>query len=276
MTDTVNYQNPKPQFDIGRVFNRTFGAIKHNPKVFLITSLVVIGIPMFFIGLLPLFMGVGGIGGLEDPDALANLMTASIIASVVTVIFLLIASVVLQGALIFAAVKDFNNERATLGEAVGIGFRYFFPLIGLAILVTLGVLAGLVLLIIPGLLLALGWSIAAPILVIEGRSIADSIGRSWELTRGYKRWILLLWVILTIVSAIISAVLGLFTLLAGDPTTVLLEGGSTTFYLMNAFFSAIAQALSTMLGAAGIAAVYYEIRQIKEGVGAESLAAIFD
>ena len=28
MTDTINYQAPKPQFDVGRVINRTFGAIK--------------------------------------------------------------------------------------------------------------------------------------------------------------------------------------------------------------------------------------------------------
>jgi len=31
-----------------------------------------------------------------------------------------------------------------------------------------------------------------------------------------------------------------------------------------------------MISATGIAAVYYEIRQLKEGIGAESLAAVFD
>lgn len=275
MTDTINYAAPKPQFDIGRVINRTFGAIKNNPKVFIVTSLIVIGIPMFLIGLLPIFMGMGS-GGFQDPDVMSNMIMGTIIGSVVTAIFLIIASVVLQGALIFAAVRDFNNETATLGEAIGIGFRYFFPLIGMAILVTLGIMAGLILLIVPGILIALGWSIAAPIMIVEGKSITDSIGRSWDLTRGYKRWILLLWIILMVISAIITAVLSIFTLVAGDPTTVMLEGGSTTFYLLNSFFSAIAQALSTMIGAAGVAAVYYEIRQIKEGVGAESLAAIFD
>lgn len=275
MTDTINYQAPKPQFDVGRVINRTFAAIKNKPAIFVITSMLIIGLPMFFIGLMPIFLGYGG--GMEnDPEAMSRILRGTVFAWVITVSFLLIAGVILQGALIFAAIKDFNGEHATLGEAMGVGFRYFFPLLGMALLIGLGVMAGLVVLIIPGVLLALGWSIAAPIMIVEKKSIVDSISRSWELTKGYKRWILLLWIILTIVSAILGLVLGAFSLFAGDPTTVMLQGGSTTFYVLNSILSAIAQALSTMIGAAGIAAVYYEIRQLKEGIGAESLAAVFD
>jgi len=275
VSDTINYQTPKPQFDMGRVINRTFAAIKNKPVIFLIMSLLVIGLPMFFIGLMPIYMGLGsGVG--DNPDAIENMVTGTIIAAIVTAIFVLVASVILQGALIFAAVRDFNGENASLSEAFRMGLRYFFPLLGLGILVGLGVMAGLVLLIIPGLLLALGWSIAAPIMIVEGKSITDSIGRSWQLTQGYKRWILLLWVIITLISFVISGVLGAFTLMAGDPTTVMLEGASNSYYVISSIFSALAQALTTMISTAGIAAVYYEIRQIKEGIGAESLAAVFD
>ena len=275
MIDTINYQAPKPQFDVGRVINRTFAAIKNKPVIFVVTSLFVIGIPMFFIGLLPIFMGLGsGIG--DNPDAIENIVTGSIVASAVTGIFLLIASVVLQGALIFAAVRDFNGEDASLGEAIQIGLRYFFPLLGMGILVGLGIMVGFLLLVIPGILIALGWSIAAPIMIVEKKSITDSIGRSWELTKGYKRWILLLWIMLIVISAVISGVLGAFTLIAGDPTTVLLEGASNSYYVINSILSALAQAITTMISTAGVAAVYYEIRQLKEGVGAESLAAVFD
>lgn len=275
MSDTINYQAPKPQFDFGRVINRTFAAIKNKPVIFLVTSLVIIGIPMFLIGLLPIFLGLTG-GIQSDPDVMSNMVMGTILASALTAIFLLVASVIMQGALIFAAVRDFNGEHATLGECLRIGLRYFFPLLGLGILVGLGVMAGLLLLIIPGLLLALGWSIAAPIMIIEQRGITDSIGRSWDLTSGYKRWILLLWIILMIISFIIGGIMGAFTLIAGDPTTILLEGGSNSYYILNALVSAIAQALTTMISTAGVAAIYYEIRQIKEGVGAESLAAVFD
>ena len=38
----------------------------------------------------------------------------------------------------------------------------------------------------------------------------------------------------------------------------------------------ISQTLSALVGATGVASVYYELRQVKEGVGAEQLAAVFD
>jgi len=274
MTDTINYQNPKPAFDIGRVLNRTFGAIKNNLVSFLGASLIIMGIPMLIIGLFPLFIGADGEianGGLSE-----SAVMGFVGATVFSAIFIMVGSIILQGALIFGAVADFNGRKAPLSECLSIAFKYFFPLLGLGILVALGTMAGFIALIIPGIFIALGWSIAAPILIIEGKGITDSIGRSWNLTKGYKRWILLLFIIIMIISAIITAIITALSLVAGDPVTIALEGGSPTYYILNAIFSAIAQAISTMISATGVAAVYYEIRQLKEGIGAESLASIFD
>jgi len=274
MSDTINYQTPKPQFAVGRVINRTFAAIRNNFVSFFLASLIIMGIPMFLIGLMPVFMGTGGMlnGDTINEDFFASFMAMA----GVSLIVVMIGSILLQGALIFGAVADFNGRKAPFGECMSVALRYFFPLLGLGILVSIGMLLGFMLLIIPGIFIALGWSIAAPVLIVEGQGITDSISRSWELTKGYKRWIFLLFIILMVISAVIGAVLGAFTLIAGDPTTVMLEGGSTTFHVLNSIFSALAQAVSTMISATGIAAVYYEIRQLKEGIGAESLAAIFD
>ena len=274
MTNTINYQAPKPQFDIGRVINRTFGAIKNNFFSFFLASLIIMGIPMFLIGLIPIFIGSGGI--LSGDTVNQAYFTTIIAVAGLTLIVIMIASIILQGALIFGAVADFNGRKAAFGECMSVALRYFFPLLGLAILASLGMLAGFLFFIIPGVFIALGWTIAAPVLIVEGQGITDSLSRSWDLTKGYKRWILLLFIIIVVISSIIGGVLGAFTLVAGDPTTVLLEGGSTTFHILNSFFSAVSQALSTMISATGIAAVYYEIRQLKEGIGAESLAAVFD
>ena len=65
-------------------------------------------------------------------------------------------------------------------------------------------------------------------------------------------------------------------MIAGDPTTVMLEGGSFSYYVLNAILTALGQVFATLINAVGVAAVYYEIRQIKEGIGAENLAAVFD
>jgi len=274
MTDTINYQAPKPQFDVGRVINRTFGAIKNNFVSFFLASLIIMGTPMLLIGLLPVLMGTGGL--IEGDTINESYLTGIMLVAGISFIVVMIGSILLQGALIFGAVADFNGRKAPFSECMSVALRYFLPLLGLGILVGLGMILGFMLLIIPGIFIALGWSIAAPVLIVEGKGITDSISRSWELTKGYKRWILLLVIILIVISTIISAVLGAFTLIAGDPTTVVLEGGSTSFHILNAIFSALAQAISTMISATGVAAIYYEIRQLKEGIGAESLAAVFD
>jgi len=272
MTDTINYQAPKPQFDVGRVINRTFGAIKNNFISFFLASLIIMGIPMFLIGLMPIFMGSGGILG-GDKAYMTGILTMTLL----TFIAAMIGGVILQGALIFGAVADFNGRKVYFRECMSVALRYFFPLLGLGILASLGMMLGFLLFIIPGVLIALGWAIATPVLIVEKRSITDSLSRSWELTKGYKRWLLLLLIILMVLSAVIGAILGAFTLVAGDPTTVMLEGGgSLTFHILNSLFTALTQAVTTMISATGVAAIYYEIRQLKEGIGAENLAAVFD
>ncbi|MEP3889614.1 MAG: hypothetical protein ABJN69_04050 [Hellea sp.] len=274
MTDTINYQAPKPQFDVGRVINRTFGAIKNNFVSFFLASLIIMGVPTFFIGLMPVFFSTGG---MFDGDTVNQGFFASFIAmAVISFIVVMIGSVILQGALIYGAIADFNGRKAPFKECMSVALRYFFPLLILGILVGLGMVFGFILVIVPGVFIALGWSIAAPVLIVEGKGITDSISRSWDLTKGYKRWILLLFIILMVLSSIIGGVLGAFTFVAGDPTEVLLGGGSPTFHILNSFFSALSQTFTTMISATGAAAIYYEIRQIKEGIGAESLADIFD
>ena len=274
MADTIQYGSPKPQFDIGRVINRTFGAIKNNFGSFFLASLIIMGLPMFLIGLYPVFAGSGG---MFDGDTVnEGYLTGFFAVTMLTAIVTMIGGVILQAALISGAVADFNGRKIPFRDCMSVAFRYFFPLIGLIILYSLGVMFGFILLIVPGVLLWLGWFIAVPVLIVERHGVTDSLARSWELTKGYKRWILLLMIILIVFSAIIGAMLGLFTMMAGDPTTVMLEGGSTTYHILNSIFTALTQTITTMINATGVAAVYYELRQIKEGVGAESLAAVFD
>ncbi len=274
MAETFDYQAQKPQFDIGRVINRTFRAVKNNFVSFFLASLIIMGLPMFLLGIWPIFMGSGGMmdGDTVNPDYMTGIFVVSGLTGIVTII----GSVILQGALIFGAIADFNGRKAPFRECMSVALRFFFPLLGLGILVGLGILLGFLLLIVPGIFLMLGWAIAAPALIVEGNSVTDSISRSWELTQGYKRWILLLFLIFLVISALVSGILGVFTLMAGDPTTVMLEGGSNLYHFLNAVFSALSQAITTMISATGVAAIYYEIRHLKEGIGAENLAAIFE
>ena len=141
MSDTINYQAPNPQFDVGRVINRTFAAIKNNFVSFFLASLIIMGTPMFIIGLLPVFMGSAGI--LNGGEISSTFMASFMVMTILSLIVVMIGSILLQGALIFGAVADFNGRKAPFGECMSVALRYFFPLLGLGILVTLGVMFGL-------------------------------------------------------------------------------------------------------------------------------------
>jgi len=271
MSDNIQPAMPNERFDIGRVIGSTFEAIKNNFVSFFLAALIIMGLPTFVMSIAPVYTGID-VTMVPDDSTLGPYLILIGISFLVAII----GSIILQGALIYGAIADFNGEKASFGECISIALRYFFPLLGLAILVTLGIIFGSLLLVIPGILIALGWSIAAPVLIVERPGVFDSISRSWELTSGYKRWILLLWILMTIASMIIGGVFGFLSFALGDPTTMAMGGVSMTYLFVSAIFSALIQAISTMISAVGIAAVYYEIRYVKEGVGAESLAAVFD
>lgn len=254
---------PQERFDFGRVVGQTFSLIGRNFVLFFLLALIFVGLPQFGILYAQSYVltnqDIGGMWQIGLIGALVTMLTAFI----------------LQGALTRAAVDDLAGSGVKFGAAVGDGLRYFFPLFIVAILVTLGTWIGLLLLIIPGIILALRWSITAPIVVIERDGPTKSMGRSAELTEGH-RWaifgLLILYVILVYASqmllATIVAALGATT---GSPIL-----GLSGFSLAFMTVSAALQAVITLISTVGTAALYFELRRVKEGVGVEQLAAVFD
>jgi len=58
--------------------------------------------------------------------------------------------------------------------------------IGMSILSMIGIVLGLILIIVPGLILLVRWSAASGFLIGGRRGITESLGASWEATRGYS------------------------------------------------------------------------------------------
>lgn len=96
-----------------------------------------------------------------------------------------IGAVWLQGALV-VAVDDLRKGKVDLSIAEV--FRRVEPrlwaLLGSGILVAIAVVAGLALFVIPGLVLITFWSVVTPAIVLEGKSVLASIGRSQQLVSG--------------------------------------------------------------------------------------------
>jgi hypothetical protein len=109
------------------------------------------------------------------------------------------------------------------------------------------------------------------VLVVERTGVFAALGRSADLTRG-RRWPILGLIVLSsfavgIVQNIITAVVsGLFS--AGASPI----GQLTAQLPVGAMISVAASVLTST----GVAALYYELRSTREGIGPEALAAVFD
>jgi hypothetical protein len=182
-----------------------------------------------------------------------------------------IAMNILQAGVIHGTVDDLNGEKADFKDCLVTGARFLLPVIGISILTGLAVAVGLVLLIVPGVLMMLAWCVNIPVVVVERKGVFEAFGRSAELTRGHRGAIFLLLVIYAVIAWIVSAV-GL-ALTGGLDLAALSAGGfkPAQWALLTVF-----QLVEALVGAAGVASIYYELRSIKDGVGPSTLAAVFD
>lgn len=101
-----------------------------------------------------------------------------------------LAGLVAVAAAIRGALDHFEGHKPRFGSALHAGLRYFFPLLVIQFLTSIGILAGLLLLIVPGLYLAASWSVASVVRVAEFSSSQSAISRSAELTKDH-RWAIL-------------------------------------------------------------------------------------
>jgi len=239
-------------FSISNVFANTFGVIGRNPALFLGLSLIIVGVPQLLIGLFITPQTT-------DPSAFFSDVT-TIFSSVIGYVLFLFLSIVLQASLIVASANDLAGKPVDFGYCVSRAVAKLLPLIGLGIVVAIGVGIGFVLLLIPGVILYLMWMVAVPALMVENLGVFEALSRSSVLTKG-SRWKLLgLILIFVVFSTIIAIPFGLLALIS--PTITMVTG-------------ALVSAVSAAVGAAGIAAIYIELRGSREGASSEQLASVF-
>ena len=249
--------------DLGRVASETFGLVGRNFVTFFVPALLFAGLPAIAILVLqPMLIRPGAQAA---PEALIGIL--------VIVLITVIGAFILQGALVRASVDDLSGKGVSIGSALSAGLQNVLPLIGLAVLYSLGVAAGMVLLIVPGIMLALRWCVGAPVLIVERKGVFDSMGRSAVLTKGHRWAIFGLLVIYVIVVGVINAAVQLTTI--GDPAA-LAAGAMSAGVMLYFVIMPVLQAIESMISTVGIAVIYFELRRIKEGVGIAELAAVFE
>ncbi len=238
-------------FDMGRVLSRAFGAIGRNAALFLGLAATLSGIPQLIAGLWRL--------GLSGPEFAGPIVIAAVGGGLLA----WVGSAVLQVAITRATISDLVGERPSFAGCLKAGFAMLLPMIGLTILLGLGIGLGFMLLFVPGVMLYIAWSVAVPAYVQERIGVVESFGRSRALTKGSRWKIFGLLLVCWIVILILQAPTGLLTAAAQTPTS------------LSVLITTAVSIVTTMVLCTIQAAIYVELRDVKEGAAPSDLETIF-
>lgn len=252
------------RFDIGRVVRTTFGVIRRNGAGFLLLSALMVGLPALVFGFLQFGMiqrvGVSATG---LPNYNAPMVLLGIAGFVVT----LITGALFQVAVVKTTVGDLNGAKVAPMSGLGLAMRLVLPVIALTIVMIVGVGLGWILLLVPGIILGTMWSVAIPALIVEKRGVFASLKRSRDLTRKHR------WKIFALFLIYIIAYFAVYFAVAGLGGAAF---AAAEYSLVTIMASTIVGLLSSIVASAGLASIYVELRSVKDGVGPQELATVFD
>lgn len=252
-----------PSVSAGRVFERAFATVRHNP-------VVTLGLALIF-GAIPGSMSAYFIS-LVRVDAAANASPVFgwglFAVGLLSIILGLVIGALVQAVLTRATVAESEGRKAGFGECVRAALAVLIPLIALSLLLAIGVGLGMVLLIVPGVILYLAWSVAAPALVEERVGVFGAFARSSALTKGSRWKIFGIMMVLGIVYYLVSLVAGLVGFSGGDGN---IGQWTTRFIIVSALMGTV---VNVFWGAVQ-ASLFIELRDAKDGPAAHNLEDVF-
>ncbi|WP_305987922.1 hypothetical protein [Roseibium sp. MMSF_3544] len=258
MTD-VSAVQPKPPLGVGRLLGDSFSILFSK-----FVQVIAVAFLPSLIGLLisGALTGFNVVLGLSEPEFNS---AGSGIAFVLSMLVDIVVYTLTTALLIQLAYDAKLNRPVQIGRYFGPALAAIVPLAILSIVV--GILAGIgiVLLIVPGLWVYAVFSVIAPAIVIE-RVGFGGLGRSAALTKEY-RWPIVGAIILAFICAILINTVAL--LLVGLVSSF---GGIILAAVIFVAFSTIAAGLISIL----VALIYARLREIKEGVNVDQIAAVFE
>lgn len=259
--DDMASEPPKESVDVGRVLGRGFEALKANLIPFLLAALLLTGVPAFLGQYLP--------AG-PEADTPEFVLTFNFWGAMLASTFgAILGYALLQGVLVRSTILHLSGRDPDIGGSAMLALRLLLPIIGLTICVGFLAVAGFLLLIVPGIMVSCAFSVAVPALVEERAGVFASMSRSRDLTRGSRWQVFALLVIFWIFSTVATA-------LAGIVTGVTLWGPTAAPDPLVAGVSiGVANSLTGLISTVVIAALYVELREVKEGTSTHELAEIF-
>jgi len=186
------------------VIGEAFETYRSHAAPLLIGALLVIGIAGVIEGLLS--------------------TSGSIILGIVGALVGLVAGFLYIGYVV-KLVQDVRDGRRdfSVGELFSHATPYLGTLILAGILAGIAIAIGFVLIIVPGLILLTIWAVISPSIVVEGKGVFESFGRSRELVRG-QGWQVFGAIVLTfLIIVVVGIVASLIGAAIGDAGLVILR-----------------------------------------------------
>lgn len=258
---------------VGRVFERAFRTIRHQPLAMLVIVLLFTAAPVaaaqYLLDRIPWVVMVMTIGSFALPGFVAAALARWFAG--------LVIGTITQGAMTPPVIAEQEGRKAGLGESLGAAARALLPLLLIGALLGVSVIVGTTLLIVPGVIVYLLWSVAASAQADERDGVFLSLSRSQELTEG-ARWkvfaIMLILMVISIVAGIAMAALRLVLLrmeLAGSAGLNDLTG----YMMITLAIQTLAATLLNLVWGAVQASLYVELKEWKEGGSVENLEHVF-
>ena len=201
---TIEVRGNVGSMSVGRVYQRAFATLIHNPGPTLGLAFLLGALPGLLISWLFQSTIRSGFQG-----ASSQFILGASAVMLLTYLAMLVLSAIVQGALTRATVAESRGRKASFSECLTAALPVVVPLVGLVILWALGIMVGAIFLFVPAIILACMWAVAVPAMVEERVGIRAAFGRSRKLTRGNRWKVFGVLLILAVAYYLLFAVFGL-------------------------------------------------------------------
>ena len=177
-----------------------------------------------------------------------------------------VGTLLVTGATVRAVSDAYLGGVPRLGDALRYGVEKLGRVFGATFLSGIVTLLATLALVVPGIIVFCGYSVAGQVAALEPlNSSADALGRSWDLTKGFKGKAFVLWIVSF--ALLFVVVLGAGAL--GAAAGALAGGLDATVTVLIALVSLLIYPLITCV----FTLLYYDLRVRKEGFDLEVLSS---
>lgn len=255
---------PKTSLGVGGIVSNSFSILFRN----IVAVMIVAFIPSLIALLFSVMTnGVGLTLGVADAGTIGMGSPTLIIAGIVVQFAIQGLTIALLVQLAYDAKL---GEKITPVAYIGPAIKAIIPIMVLSTVIAILAGIGFVLLIIPGLYIYAVFCVTTPAVMIE-RAGFGAMGRSAALTKEYRWPIIGVLIILGICTVGLSVVVSFVV-----ATIVPMIGLNAAGFGVGIVLYALVNGLTYGLSGIGAALIYARLREIKEGISVDKLAAVFD